>query len=99
MPYPTVTIDDTTHEFRTSREAKNYLFSLLEQHPSPSHFRQIKSQLEDALCGQLQEENDQLKAAAELYQRMFYKYLEEVIALKDKLQAIQAIITQPQEKE
>ena len=49
MPYPTVTIDDTTHEFRTAREAKDYLFQLLDQHPSPSHTRQIENQLDRLL--------------------------------------------------
>ena len=46
MTYPTVTIDDTTHEFRTEREAKDYLFQLLDQRPSPSHTRQIEAQLD-----------------------------------------------------
>ena len=44
-----VTIDDTTHEFRTTREAKDYLFQLLDQHPSQSHIRQIESQLDRLL--------------------------------------------------
>ena len=43
--YTHITIDDTTHEFRTAREAKDYLFSLLDQRPSPSHTRQIEAQL------------------------------------------------------
>ena len=49
MTYPTVTIDDTAHEFRTTREAKDYLFGLLEQRPSPSHIRQIERQLDRLL--------------------------------------------------
>lgn len=47
--YTHITIDDTTHEFRTAREAKDYLFYLLEQHPSPSHTRQIENQLDRLL--------------------------------------------------
>ena len=47
--YTHITIDDTTHEFRTAREAKDYLFSLLEQHPSPSHTRQIENHLDRLL--------------------------------------------------
>jgi hypothetical protein len=45
--YTHITIDDTTHEFRTAREAKDYLFSLLDQRPRPSasHTRQIEAQL------------------------------------------------------
>ena len=43
-----VTIDDTTHEFRTAREAKDYLFNLLDQRPRPSASitAQIESQLD-----------------------------------------------------
>lgn len=44
-----ITIDDTTHEFRTEREAKDYLFQLLDQHPSPSHLRQIENHLDRLL--------------------------------------------------
>ena len=46
-----VTIDDTTHEFRTAREAKDYLFSLLDQRPRPSASitAQIESQLDRLL--------------------------------------------------
>ena len=49
--YTHITIDDTTHEFRTEREAKDYLFSLLDQRPrpSPSHTRQIEAQLDRLL--------------------------------------------------
>mgnify|MGYP001769835378 CR=1 FL=1 len=47
--YTHITIDDTTHEFRTEREAKDYLFYLLDQHPSPSHTRQIENQLDRLL--------------------------------------------------
>lgn len=52
--YTHITIDDTTREFRTEREAKNYLFGLLEQHPSPSHIRQIRIQLEILLNKKLE---------------------------------------------
>ena len=46
-----VTIDDTTHEFGTAREAKDYLFSLLDQRPRPSasHTAQIEAQLDRLL--------------------------------------------------
>jgi len=46
-----ITIDDTTHTFKTTREAKDYLFSLLDQRPrpSPSHTRQIETQLDRLL--------------------------------------------------
>ena len=46
-----VTIDDTTHEFRTAREAKDYLFSLLDQRPRPSASitAQIEAQLDRLL--------------------------------------------------
>ena len=46
-----VTIDDTTHDFRTAREAKDYLFSLLDQRPRPSASitAQIESQLDRLL--------------------------------------------------
>ena len=47
--YTHITIDDTTHEFRTAREAKDYLFQLLDQRPSPSHTRQIEAQLDRLL--------------------------------------------------
>jgi hypothetical protein len=47
--YTHITIDNTTHEFRTDREAKDYLFQLLEQHPSPSHTRQSENQLDRLL--------------------------------------------------
>ena len=46
-----VTIDDTTHELRTAREAKDYLFSLLDQRPRPSASitAQIEAQLDRLL--------------------------------------------------
>lgn len=47
--YTHITIDDTTHEFRKDREAKDYLFQLLDQHPSPSHLRQIENHLDRLL--------------------------------------------------
>ena len=47
--YIHITIDDTPHEFRTDREAICYLFSLLNHHPSPSHTRQIETQLDHLL--------------------------------------------------
>ena len=47
--YTHITIDDTTYEFRTEREAKDYLFYLLDQRPSPSHTRQIENQLDRLL--------------------------------------------------
>ena len=43
-----VTIDDTTHDFRTAREAKDYLFSLLDQRPRPS--ASITAQIEAQLA-------------------------------------------------
>jgi len=45
--YIQITIDDTTHEFRTAREAKDYLFSLLDQRPRPS--ASITAQIEAQL--------------------------------------------------
>ena len=46
---PHITIDDTYYEFRTTQEAKDYLFQLLDQHPSPSMIRKIEHELDRLL--------------------------------------------------
>lgn len=47
----------------------------------------------------IQQKLDDMEKERDMYQRLFHTYLNEVIALKDKLQTIQAIINPDQTQE
>jgi len=47
----------------------------------------------------IQQKLDDMEKERDMYQRLFHTYLNEVIALKDKLQAIQDIINPDQTQE